>query len=189
MATRPDLIEFQSGTLAKAAEVNYNFSELKDYISDVDTEISGYVQSTLQTTITNIYSSIFPVGSIYITTSNSGTCPIASLISGSTWVKVGAGKVLQGADSNHAVNTTIAAGLPNITGYNEGFSILGHIESGNSGAISLARGAYNTADTDGATSTWGSRMNFNASNSSSVYGQSNTVQPPAYVVNFWRRVS
>ena len=29
--------------------------------------------------------------------------------------------------------------------------------------------------------------NINASRSSSIYGNSNTVQPPAYVVNVWRR--
>ena len=33
------------------------------------------------------------------------------------------------------------------------------------------------------------RTGFAASRCSTVYGKSSTVQPPAYIVNIWRRVS
>ena len=33
------------------------------------------------------------------------------------------------------------------------------------------------------------RVTFDASRYSSIYGSSNTVQPPAYMVKAWRRVS
>ena len=36
---------------------------------------------------------------------------------------------------------------------------------------------------------YGARIRFNASRYSSIYGKSNTVQPPAYIVNVWRRTA
>ena len=32
-------------------------------------------------------------------------------------------------------------------------------------------------------------LNFDASRSNSIYGNSNTVQPPAYIVNIWERTA
>lgn len=129
--------------------------------------------------ISVVLDAIYPVGSVYITTSGSETCPIASLIAGSIWEKVSSGRVLQGADENHAPGTTIAAGLPNITG---NFGMNGN---------SSANGAFEVTGKNGArvggANADDSNINFSASRSSSVYGNSDTVQPPAFVVNIWRR--
>lgn len=126
--------------------------------------------------IKNILNNLYPIGSIYITTNE--TCPL-SLINGSTWTKVGTGRVLQGSDSNHAAGTTIEAGLPNITGSFQsddfhqptGAFYFGNSVSGNAGGGSDRV------------------VNFEASRSNSIYGNSTTVQPPAYVVNIFRRTA
>lgn len=126
---------------------------------------------------------IYPVGSIYITTNSS--CPLSTLISGSSWVLVSSGRVLQGADNDHAAGTTIEAGLPNITGdtgVNQGGST-----GAATGAFAIGKshlsilGRTDTTDTNS--------IDFDASRSSSIYGNSNTVQPPAYVVNIFRRTA
>ena len=85
---------------------------------------------------------------------------------------------LQGADNN--VGTTIAAGLPNITGRFCNWAINGRgvvqegccYGDGTTGAGGQASGGNNTI------------LNIDASRSSSIYGNSTTVQPPAVTVNF-----
>ena len=132
--------------------------------------------------------SMYPVGSIYLSTN--GTNP-AELFGGGTWESIGSGRVLQGADETHAAGSTIEAGLPNITG---GFNPWG--EGTATKEIREAEGAFqreasnqygwgtvNGRDQDNA------YMTFDASRCSSVYGKSNTVQPPAFVVNIWVRVA
>lgn len=132
---------------------------------------------------------LYPVGSVYIGTQS--TCPLATLISGSTWELVSSGRVLQGADNDHAAGTTIAAGLPNITGSiftggTYGSSIFlsssGFVQNGSNSGWRTSTVQYSET---GASDT----VSFDASRSSSIYGQSNTVQPPAYVVNIWRRTA
>ena len=131
---------------------------------------------------------LYPVGSIYIGTQ--ATCPLATLISGSTWELVAADRVLQGSSTNHAANTTIAAGLPNITG---GALTLGRLSSS---SASTTSGAITRVATDkqgtgyyNSTNSYNSNVSINARNSSTIYGNSSTVQPPAYVVNVWRRTA
>lgn len=140
--------------------------------------------------LTNIFNVIYPVGSIYITTAN--TCPIANYIG--TWEKVSSGRVLQGADESHSAGTTIEAGLPNIKG----------THAGHDSNTTTATGAfrYDSGATAGSYSGGGWIASFNAANGevhknsqnqdiyrNDVYGKSETVQPPAYVVNIFKRVS
>ena len=138
---------------------------------------------TLDTQTYNILSLIYPVGSIYIGVKED--CPLKSLISGTTWVKVSEGRVLQGSDSSHSAGTTIAAGLPNITGFTDWWSY-GTGSNNPTGAFYSTLSANNSPD---AGSNPGQLLSFDASRSSSIYGNSNTVQPPAYVVNIWRRTA
>jgi hypothetical protein len=148
-------------------------------------EIDSLVANNLSTLLSNLY----PVGSIYIGTQS--TCPLTTLISGSAWVKVSEGRVLQGSDSGHNASTTIEAGLPNITG---------NIWAGNTYGSSIftsSSGVFqNGSNTGWRTSTVQSTVSgasdtvtFDASRSSSIYGNSNTVQPSAYVVNIWQRTA
>ena len=141
--------------------------------------------------VKNILSAVYPVGSIYIGTQT--TCPLETLISGSTWVLVAADKALWTGNGSNG-NTTIAAGLPNITGSFEARIYWGSSPVG----ITNSQGAFSETNAgaiaapDGGGDLRGSMpktFDFNASRSSSIYGNSNTVQPPAYVVNIWRRTA
>ena len=85
-------------------------------------------------------------------------------------------KTLRGANGN--LMSILAAGLPNITG---GLSI-GALTGGASGAITARSSSVLRSTTDASDS---SGFTFDASRSSSIYGKSTTVQPPAIAVNFF----
>jgi hypothetical protein len=141
-------------------------------------EVNSLIANNLSILLSNLY----PVGSIYISTQS--TCPLSILISGSTWVKVSEGRVLQGSDSGHSAGTTIAAGLPNITGtFNNTVNITAASGAFYTRSVSSSTGGTNnyTVSSAGA--------GIDASRSSSIYGNSSTVQPPAYVVNVWKRTA
>ncbi|MBR6099422.1 hypothetical protein IKP85_06715 [bacterium] len=156
----------------------------------------GTVDQTFDGTSTNAQSGVsilgllelmYPVGAIFIGTTS--TCPMAQLFG--TWSLVAADRVLQGSSSNHAANTTIAAGLPNITGSISSTTtqMKGSGNPSASGALSITKGTsdyvgYSTADGNTI-----SKISFSAGNSNSIYGNSSTVQSPAYVVNVWRRTA
>ena len=129
---------------------------------------------------------IYPVGSLYITSSNDVTCPIASLFG--TWTLVAKDYALWTGDGTNG-NDTIAAGLPDVNAYytTGNFSA----DSGNvSGAISRDSNLNNKNRTTSSGSNFGAvGYFFNASDSNSIYGSSLTVQPPSYVVNVWRRTA
>ena len=121
----------------------------------------------------------FPVGAVYISAVN--TSPASFL--GGTWSQIPAGYALWTATSD--AGNTISAGLPNITGeivvYTDG------IDCSASGAFSkestsLSGESYKYSRTS-------PKFTFDASRSSSIYGNSSTVQPPAYKVYAWRRTA
>lgn len=152
--------------------------------TETDNLLSTKTDSTdVNNAITAMLEGLYPVGSIYIGTTS--TCPIASLISGSTWTLVSSDRVLQGSSSSHSAGTTINAGLPNITG-----TIGNQIEAGSNPSVS---GAFYLTTTSGGGEGNGNYryfgMGIDASRSSSIYGNSTTVQPPAYVVNIWQRTA
>lgn len=168
----------QLGTPVNADNMNH----IEDGIADCYTYVDSKITEMLQL--------IYPVGSTYISTSN--TNPLEALFG--TWELVAADRVLQGSSSSHAAGTTIAAGLPNITGNWGNTDPYGQSWGGMAGLY--ANGAYYQSNftgkfykTDAGGSGLARQMNFDASRSSSIYGASNTVQPPAYVVNIWRRTA
>lgn len=178
------LKNFTAGESIKASETNSNNQFLLKKIEDdaelLDEKISA-VSSNISSQIVSVLGNIYPVGAIYIGTTEN--CPMASLFG--TWEKVSSGRVLQGADDTHEAGTTIAAGLPNIkaswcygwalnytTGAAYAGGNLGNYESYSSGGNKICN-----------------VTRFDASHSNSIYGKSSTVQPPAYVVNVWRRTA
>ena len=188
-------IKTWTGTLAQ-----YNAIATKDNntlynITDDNTAVA--YQAYTKSEVNNLIEAIYPVGSIYIGTQS--TCPLATLISGSTWVKVSEGRVLQGSDSGHNAGTTIEAGLPNITGT----FMSGQPDGGGANPFSGNSGFYSTgslyltniiSNTHQITETAsnfnnGGALGLDASRSSLIYGNSNTVQPPAFVVNIWKRTA
>lgn len=128
---------------------------------------------------------LYPIGSIKITVNTEA--PFKDLAFG-TWKEVGSGKVLWGADT-HKAGETIEAGLPNITGnvsstYNwEGAQSSGAFRTTKIHVNELVGAATQKNNI------WHVSFPFNASWSNAIYGKSSTVQPPAYVVHFWQRVS
>lgn len=151
---------------------------------------NNLVAGSIMSDYGDIIDTLYPVGSIYIGTT--ATCPLAAITG--TWTLVSSGRVLQGADANHAVGTTIEAGLPNIEGEirvysnNSDPSIEGW--SGAIGRHNKKTGTNKYNDATVKTSSFApSYIDFDASRSSSIYGNSTTVQPPAYVVNIWERTA
>ena len=140
------------------------------------------------TAVAGLLEAIYPVGSLYIGTQ--ATCPMSTVMSGTTWTLVSAGYALWTGNgqsgsgtttnanyANAKANTTIAAGLPD-----------------HKHTVSKQYGTTDQASGDGIAGTSHNvgTMNMtcgNASANNSIYGKSTTVQPPAYVVNVWRRTA
>lgn len=137
--------------------------------------------------VVDVLKAMYPVGALYIGTQN--TCPMSSLFG--TWTLVSGGHALwtgNGTSSsgttsnanyaNAPANTTIAAGAPSISHTHTTY----YKDPGNS---SGANGGV------GGGSYFGKSSYASASNSSvnAIYGKSSTIQPPAYVVNVWRRTA
>lgn len=138
---------------------------------DVYSKAEVYTKTETDGLLTTMLETLYPVGSVYIGTQSA--CPMAALISGSTWELVAQDRSIQGSSTNHAAGTTIEAGLPDHN----------HTVSTYSSYYTYAGGGY------GGLTNSTNRTTSNASASNPIYGRSNTVQPPAYVVNVWRRVS
>lgn len=134
----------------------------------------------------------YPVGSIFQTVSSTSPAELF----GGTWQEIAQNRVLMGASYAHAAGTTVKAGLPNIAGSLS--------ETSNNGKTSPFRGNKNAISSIGALAVTevsspfcgyagyeGSAydISFDASRSNSIYGSSDTVQPPAYYVHIWRRVA
>lgn len=136
---------------------------------------------------TLIFNAVYPVGSYY-ETSDSTFDPNVSF--GGTWTKVSDGYFLQATTDSSKIGTTVAAGLPNITGE---FSSMtygeGNFVNGASGAFYAGA---NYQYKGGSTAYWSSNSRgpkFDASRSNSIYGNSTTVQPPAILVYIWHRTA
>lgn len=172
--------EFNTGT---ATDKTPNVKQVVDKLETKATP------ANITSAINTMLSSLYPVGSLYIGTQT--TCPLTSLISGSTWTLVAANKALWTGTGSNA-NTTIAAGLPNITGkitpkiYVDkpiGLDVSGCFVGSDTGKYSNPDGGGDLKGNRARSAT------LSASNSNSIYGNSSTVQPPAYVVNVWRRTA
>ena len=137
-----------------------------------------------------------PVGSIYQTISPENP---AVTFGGGTWEKIAQDRVLMGASDTHPAGTTVEAGLPNIKG---SFEARPHMSGNESVGGSITGGDgklfahsiqtsnnINNSMTETGNAYKSDVVFFNASASNSIYGASNTVQPPAYCMYIWRRVA
>lgn len=124
---------------------------------------------------------IYPVGAIYIGMTSS--CPLSALFG--TWQLISGGLTLQQANVTYPVGTEIPAGLPNITA--SATSRQGYLNSATPAfKVSNSYNDWNSAD---AKVKLYKKLEFDASTVNSIYGQSDTVQPPALAVNIWRRTA
>lgn len=149
-----------------------------DALATHDANTRYYTDGGLNASLLDV---LYPVGSIYITTNTA--CPLSTLIAGSTWEPVGQDRVLQGAGLRGVVGTTLNESLPNIKG-----GIIGGLQYpvGFSGAL-YSQGLQSTKAPN---ADWGGTgVGFDASLSSSTYQDNAPVQPDAYLVNIYRRIS
>ena len=183
-------------------------------IAEVETELNAKVDKTDITTtidststddeiptgkaIFKLLQAVYPVGSVYINTIDINPSTIFGF---GTWERVAQKMTLWGASANGESGATKYAGLPNITGE------VGYLKPMTSGSyyqgVNYKNGCFtksknitatpntrkvvasDTSDDNNETGL----VNFDASSSNSIYGKSTTVQPPALVVNIWKRVS
>ena len=163
---------YNNQTFAKGQPIT---AEMIDYIDDAVDRLDEIVEQ--------IMLSVYPVGSIYLSANNTNP----STLFGGAWELISQDRCLMGASNNHRGGTTVEAGLPNITG-----TFPASLEGGGtfktSGAFGVDTKGYFGWGIDGKDyDNYG--LNFNASRCSGVYGNSNTVQPPAYYVYVWKRTA
>lgn len=147
-------------------------------------------------TVQNInFSQLYPIGSIYIGTM--AVCPLEVLGIG-VWELKSKGRVLQGANTE-APGTTKEAGLPNVTD-----ELINHARDYNLNSVltTSGRAFYKKSSNNGVKTSYpnigansgggytGDKViGFDLSRGNNIYGKSDTVQPPAYIVNIWERIS
>lgn len=96
-------------------------------------------------------------------------------------------KFIQGSSGTNTVGTIKEAGLPNITGsvlVRASGSDSGEIISSQYGAFSIKNGTSWQSLQRTSTNGYGDVLEIDASKSNSIYGNSNTVQPPSIVMNY-----
>ena len=156
-------------------------------VTSIDsTSTDSEVPSALATF--NLLKTVYPVGSIYINTTDVNPSTIFGF---GTWERVAQNMTLWGSSADGQVGTTKSAGLPNITSSTHD-NLIGWYSPVSYGAVKLNIGSnYSTASIagSGSSNTRTISLNFDASRSNSIYGNSNTVQPPALVVNIWKRTA
>ena len=146
-------------------------------------------------TAESILSMVYPVGSVYISVND--VSPAAFL--GGTWEKISQGRVLQGAANGQAAGTAVEAGLPAAYMPDGAFESIGLVNdnwtdqyTGGCFGVGIHRGY--TCGSDGH---YGSNWQLgsyaysfsNRTITGDCYGKSNTVQPPALLVNIWKRTA
>ena len=172
---------------AKTKDIDTDIKNLHDSIIGTDGNVVFYNKQ-------EVFLAVHPVGSIFLSTSDVEPAGLY----GGTWEKIAEERTLMGASATHPVNTTVEAGLPNITGKIESRA---SSSPGNStlGAIRGASGAFSVKANSGGSGTSPvsiplddkyrpDEVYFDASRSSSVYGNSTTVQPATYYINIWKRI-
>ena len=138
--------------------------------------------------ISTLFLLIHPVGSLYL--SDNSTSPAE--LYGGTWEKIASNRALMGASSTNPAGSTAEAGLPNV----EGYFAFGTTTSGAWTKAMAGTGPFSTSGnvtTSLATQYQDFKnsnviIRFSLANANSIYGNSATVQPPAYFTNLWRRI-
>ena len=160
---------------------------------EYDGLLNSLGDSSVEFTPLTLVDIVHPIGSV-IANADANFDPNVHF-GGTTWEKLAEGRVLMGANAAHAVGTTEESGLPNITGSarpalrNGGYPLIVDNASGafyknNENGYMAASQGQNTNSSY--TGTW---IHLDASRSNPIYGRSSTVQPPAYFINYWKRIA
>lgn len=145
------------------------------------------------TQLPSVVDMFYPVGTVYMSADKTKTKADFPFMAYGTWEEVPANLCLQTGAASEA-GTQRNAGLPNITGRR-----VASWGGGDYSGRGYVTGCFKQ-DTDTSYPTtingesWngdgnGSGFAFDASLSNPIYGKSNTVQPPAYIVRAWIRTA
>lgn len=145
------------------------------------------------TQLPSVIDMFYPVGTVYMSADKTKTKADFPFTAYGTWEEVPANLCLQTGTASEA-GTQRNAGLPNITGRR-----VASWGGGDYPGRGYVTGCFKQ-DTDTSCSptingeSWngdgnGTGFAFDASLSNSIYGKSNTVQPPAYIVRAWIRTA
>ena len=127
----------------------------------------------------------YPIGSLYISQENVSP---ASLFGG-TWEQLAEGYTLWTTTTSGEGGKKISAGLPNLVGFvdlqnhfseNTTFGGALKVLAGEKSPTAVGQSSYNRTTT---------MIKLDASLHNTIYGSSNTVQPPAVKTYMWTRIS
>lgn len=210
----PVVSQTQNGYMSKSDKAKLDgiaerATNVTDYVQSV-TESNGKITVTKgggDSTLINLIDTFYPIGSVYISADKSKTKADFPFMQYGTWEEVPANLCLQTGAIGEA-GTQRSAGLPNITG---GIDISDNLCVNGVSQDQLEKGRSILANESGAlqrtSSIWGAlgrawastpnvytvddkrRIQLDASQSNTIYGASNTVQPPAYIVRAWVRTA
>ena len=131
----------------------------------------------------------YPVGSVYISADGDKEKEDFPFMQYGTWVEITGGLVLQTVINGKEVGSTVKAGLPNIKG-TTGMHLIINSNTKRCTAPFYweTKSGYTYAGIVGSNAVT-SGVAMDASLSNSIYGNSDTVQPPAFLVRAWRRTA
>lgn len=184
-----------SAAAAAQSEENAKTWDPAQYVKSV-TESNGKVTVTKgdgDSTIINLIDTFYPIGTIYVSADKSKAKADFPFMAYGTWEEVPANLCLQTGNASEA-GTKRSAGLPNITGRR-----VASWGGGDYPGRGYTTGCFKqNTDTSYTTTINGENWNgegngtgfaFDASLSNPIYGASDTVQPPAYIVRAWIRTA
>lgn len=194
-ATNAQTSETKAAASAAAAAQSAEAAKTWDptqYVQSV-TASNGKVTVTKgggASTIINLIDTFYPVGTVYMSADKNKTKANFPFMQYGTWTEVPANLCLQTGNAS-AAGTKKGAGLPNIKGQvTTGARKMDEFSDRSSGALRVSEyGANKSAYKDGANTRGYQIVTLDASRSSSIYGASSTVQPPAYIVRAWVRTA
>lgn len=180
-----DYVNFSSDP---QTQINLKASISQLTATNTNVEINTQNITTLNNTKANkdLSNIELPIGYIYISTS--ATSPAS--IFGGTWEQVAQGRTLFGAGTlngnTYTAGQTVNAGLPDLQGM---FTAKTYEDA------EIPSGVFERTWTDrkvtpsGQNKDTNNKIEFKASKYNSIYGNSTTVQPNAYVVYIWEKIS
>ena len=152
-----------------------------------DLTIIGVVDGTIENLDNKIWEKVYPVGSIYISINNTNP----NIIFGGKWKLLDEGYALWTTTTSGTGGNTISAGLPNITG-TATWEKSGYGDSSveSSGALSVTTSSGGFSESGGSAGpNRKAEIVLDAKESNTIYGNSDTVQPPAIKVFAWERIA
>lgn len=173
-------------------ELEFRLEQSSQYTEGGSEQQSGSSGPSIEEIIDRVH----PVGSIYITMDDRNP----AILFGGEWERIAEGRTLFGAGTldeiTYTAGDTVDAGLPNLSG--NVVRALSDYNKGNTNySIYTTNPFYYNASEEYGT-TWNAtegtldairNIKFDASRANSIYGNSDTVQPPALVVYMWKRTA